>query len=91
MGVSEIKRLKQLEDENRRLKQIVAESLHGKLQRKFRDECMNESWFMNLEQVHKIVEAWQVDYNQTRPHSSLGDLTPAEFKRQELSKIGRNL
>ncbi len=63
------------------------ESFNGK----FRDECLNENWFMSLDQVRKIVEAWRVDYNQTRPHSSLGDLTPAEFKLQELSKIGQNL
>jgi putative transposase len=63
------------------------ESFNGK----FRDECLNENWFGSLEQVRNIVEAWRVDYNQTRPHSSLGDMTPAEFKLQELSKIGQNL
>jgi putative transposase len=63
------------------------ESFNGK----FRDECLNENWFMSLEQVRKIVEAWRVDYNQARPHSSLGDLTPVEFKLQELSKIGQSL
>jgi putative transposase len=63
------------------------ESFNGK----FRDECLNENWFMSIEQVRKIVEAWRVDYNQARPHSSLGDMTPAEFKLQELSKIGQNL
>lgn len=63
------------------------ESFNGRL----RDECLNENWFMSLDQVRKVVEAWRVDYNQARPHSSLGDLTPAEFKLQELSKIGQNL
>lgn len=63
------------------------ESFNGR----FRDECLNENWFMSLEQVRNIVEAWRVDYNQARPHSSLGDLTPAEFKLQELSKISQNL
>jgi len=63
------------------------ESFNGK----FRDECLNENWFMSLDQVRKIVEAWRVDYNQARPHSSLGDLTPAEFKLQEMSKNGQNL
>jgi putative transposase len=63
------------------------ESFNGK----FRDECLNENWFGSLEQVRNIVGAWRVDYNQARPHSSLGDMTPAEFKLQELSKIGQNL
>ena len=63
------------------------ESFNGR----FRDECLNENWFGSLEQVRNIVEAWRLDYNQARPHSSLGDLTPAEFKMQELSKIGQNL
>lgn len=62
------------------------ESFNGK----FRDECLNENWFMSLDQVRKIVETWRVDYNQNRPHSALGDLTPAEFKLQEMSKIGQN-
>ena len=63
------------------------ESFNGK----FRDECLNEIWFMSRDQSRKIVEDWRVDYHQTRLHSSLGDLTPAEFKLQELSKIGQNL
>ncbi len=63
------------------------ESFNGR----FRDECLNENWFMSLDQARKIIENWRVDYNQSRLHSSLGDLTPAEFKLQELSKIGQNL
>jgi putative transposase len=63
------------------------ESFNGR----FRDECLNENWFMSLDQARKIIEDWRVDYNQSRLHSSLGDLTPAEFKLQELSKIGQNL
>ena len=63
------------------------ESFNGK----FRDECLNENWFMSLDQSRNIVEDWRVDYNQTLLHSSLGDLTSAEFKLQGLSKIGQNL
>ncbi len=44
------------------------ESFNGK----FRDECLNENWFINLDHVRKVVEEWRVDYNQSRPHSSLG-------------------
>jgi transposase InsO family protein len=42
-------------------------------------------------QARKIIEDSRNDYNQTRLHSSLGDMTPAEFKLRELSKIGQNL
>jgi putative transposase len=59
------------------------ESFNGR----FRDECLNENWFINLDHVREIIEPWRVDYNQNRPHSSLGDPTPAEFKQQELEKI----
>lgn len=51
------------------------ESFNGK----FRDECLNEHWFVNLAQARVIIGAWRRDYNEFRPHSSLGDLTPAEF------------
>ena len=51
------------------------ESFNGK----FRDECLNEHWFERLEQAREIVEDWRRDYNEERPHSSLGDRTPREF------------
>jgi len=51
------------------------ESFNGKL----RDECLNEHWFRSLQQAKKIIAAWRRDYNEQRPHSSLGYLTPAEF------------
>lgn len=51
------------------------ESFNGK----FRDECLNEHWFVSLAQAQVIIGAWRRDYNEFRPHSSLGDLTPAEF------------
>ena len=46
---------------------------------RFRDECLNEHWFANLGEARRIVEAWRLDYNQDRPHSALGYLTPNEF------------
>jgi putative transposase len=52
-----------------------AESFNGKL----RDECLNEHVFCSLAQARRIIEAWRVDYNTARPHSSLGYLTPEEF------------
>ena len=51
------------------------ESFNGK----FRDECLNEHWFERLEQAQTIVELWRQDYNEARPHSSLGNQTPREF------------
>ena len=51
------------------------ESFNGRL----RDECLNEHLFSNLAQAREIIEAWRVDYNTKRPHTSLGGLTPTEF------------
>jgi transposase InsO family protein len=46
---------------------------------KLRDECLNEHVFTTLAEARAIIEAWRNDYNQMRPHSSLGTLTPSEF------------
>src|SRR6266567_3626536 len=51
------------------------ESFNGKL----RDECLNEHVFASLAQARRIIEAWRIDYNTVRPHSSLGYLSPQEF------------
>ena len=51
------------------------ESFNGK----FRDECLNENWFLDLDDARKIIEAWRIDYNTKRPHSALGYATPEEF------------
>ncbi len=51
------------------------ESFNGR----FRDECLNEHWFISLEDARRKIEAWREDYNQIRPHSSLGNQTPQEF------------
>ncbi len=45
----------------------------------FRDECLNQHWFTDLEDARCKVQYWRRDYNYVRPHSSLGDLTPHEF------------
>lgn len=58
------------------------ESFNGRL----RDECLNQNWFASIDQAGRIIEAWRTEYNQERPHSSLGDLTPAEFVRLEQEK-----
>jgi putative transposase len=46
---------------------------------KFRDECLNESWFVNLADARREIESWRLDYNRARPHSSLGNLSPEQF------------
>ena len=52
-----------------------AESFNGRL----RDECLNDNWFVSLLDAQQTIEAHRQDYNTARPHSSLGDLTPAEY------------
>ena len=42
----------------------------------FRDECLNVNWFLSLEDARQKIEAWRLDYNEYRPHSSLGNMTP---------------
>jgi putative transposase len=51
------------------------ESFNGR----FRDECLNEHWFTNMDHARNAIEEWRIDYNNNRPHSSLGYLTPEEF------------
>jgi putative transposase len=51
------------------------ESFNGRL----RDECLNVHQFLSLDHAKQLLEAWRTDYNQHRPHSSLGHLTPNEF------------
>lgn len=48
----------------------------------FRDECLNINWFLSLEDAREKIALWRWDYNHTRPHSSLGDLTPMEYRAQ---------
>jgi putative transposase len=51
------------------------ESFNGR----FRDECLNASWFVNLADARTKIESWRQQYNADRPHSSLDYRTPAEF------------
>ena len=58
------------------------ESFNGR----FRDECLNEHWFLSLAHTRQIVEAWRLDYNAVRPHSSLGNVSPTEFEQCNLDR-----
>jgi len=49
---------------------------------KLRDESLNREIFRNGKEAQTIVETWRQEYNNYRPHSSLGYLTPAEFARR---------
>ena len=53
------------------------ESFNGK----FRDECLGMQWFKNRIDAKVVIEAWRRMYNGVRPHSSLNNLTPAEYAR----------
>jgi len=53
------------------------ESFNGK----FRDECLNEHWFLSLRQAKSLIEAWRIEYNTERPHSALGYLAPEQFAK----------
>jgi putative transposase len=57
------------------IENAYVESFNGK----FRDECLNEHWFISLADAQAQIEAWRVDYNTVRPHSALDDQTPHQF------------
>jgi putative transposase len=52
------------------------ESFNGR----FREECLSMEWFRTRREAAAIIETWRQHYNQVRPHSSLGYLTPTEFR-----------
>jgi transposase InsO family protein len=51
------------------------ESYNGKLS----DEWLNAHWFATLADARQLIEAWRQEYNESRPHRSLGERTPNEF------------
>jgi putative transposase len=54
------------------------ESFHGRM----REECLRVSWFQNLFDARRRIAAWRTEYNEDRPHRSLGYQTPKEFATQ---------
>lgn len=58
------------------------ESFNGR----FRDECLNEHWFINLEHARALIETWRREYNEERPKKALGGLTPTAYARQLMAK-----
>jgi putative transposase len=53
----------------------LIEAFNGRL----RAECLNEHWFLSLDDAKRKVESWRRHYNEERPHSALGSLAPREF------------
>ena len=51
------------------------ESFHSR----FRDECLNREWLLNLREARVVIEDWRQYYNTERPHSQLGYLSPEGF------------
>jgi len=51
------------------------ESFHSR----FRDECLNREWLLNLPEARVVIGDWRLYYNTERPHSQLGDLSPEDF------------
>ena len=53
----------------------IIEAFNGRL----RQECLNESWFLSLEDAREKVEAWRQDYNRYRPLGALGNVSPLVY------------
>jgi putative transposase len=62
------------------------ESFNGK----FRDECLNDHYFNNLAHARTVIAEWRRDYNETRPHSSIGRIPPAQFAAQHRLDAGND-
>lgn len=60
------------------------ESFNGRI----RDECLNANIFYNLEEAKEVIEKWREEYNNWRPHSALGNLTPIEYIEKNKPGIG---
>jgi len=61
------------------------ESFNGR----FRDECLNQHWFLSLRDAQFHIGRWQQSYNTDRPHRAIAPLTPTEFARTILSPTAR--
>jgi putative transposase len=57
------------------------ESFNGRL----REECLSMEWFRTRREAAAIIETWRQHYNEVRPHSSLGYLTPLEFRAKHMA------
>ena len=69
----------------RPIENCYIESFNGKL----RDECLSQYWFLSLSEAQQQLNAFRRDYNETRPHSSLGNLPPAVYVQQLQDLVAR--
>ena len=77
-------------DPGKPMQNAFVESFNGR----FRDECLNQFWFTNLPDAKRTISEWLKDYNETRPHSSLGNMPPHQFRieaEQKLKKGGEKI
>jgi putative transposase len=58
---------------------IAEQTFYKAFNGRLRKECLNESWFLSMEDARDKVEAWRKEYNGNRPHGALGNLAPEEF------------
>jgi len=63
----------------------MVESFNGK----FRDECLSMEWFRSRVEAKVVIEDWRRQYNEVRPHSSLGKMTPSAFAAMNGSNLNR--
>ena len=63
------------------------ESFNGRM----RDELLNETLFLDLDQARQLIGIWAADYNTARPHSSLGYKTPTAYAEQLTAPTGAKL
>ena len=57
------------------MENAICESFNGR----FRDECLNENWFLSIDGAREITEQWRQDYNTLRPHGALCKMPPSVF------------
>jgi putative transposase len=51
----------------------------GEINGRLREECLNAHWFLSVADARGKIEAWRRDYNESRPHTSLGWMTPVDY------------
>lgn len=64
----------------------TGDGLIGAFDGRLRAECLNESWFMSMDDARPRVEAWRRHYNEDRPQSALGSLSPKEFAASKVQE-----
>jgi putative transposase len=55
--------------------------------RRFRDECLDMNLFTSMKHAREVIEKWRIEYNEWRPHTSIGNLAPREFARRKMNKL----